>query len=342
MTEKLNLVIDYIENHITEDIEQAEIAKVACCSYYDVGRMFSLLANITISDYIRKRRLTLAGFELKYNNLKVIDATLKYKYESPTSFARAFSSFHGFNPGEAQNENNILKVFPRLIYKIEVRGVMDPLKTDLIEIDGKKYKASYYGEADMSAWSSIYAKRQYWRVENAYEDFKRNQKTSQVLPYNNYPPINIEIGQTFFIDYFRFDGGVERKYYVADGTNWHGMTCTSEVLLEYIKPLRVDEICICGKIYDAEYLGEYDISEWSNFATKREFWKIRNFELANVEFENDRDVLPYNNYPPVKINLGDVFIIDYHTNNVQVERRFYVADGTVWNEMESTRRILLK
>ena len=68
IADKLNLVIEYIESHLADEIEQDEIAKIACCSYYEVGRMFSLIADISISDYIRKRRLTLAGAELKNDN----------------------------------------------------------------------------------------------------------------------------------------------------------------------------------------------------------------------------------------------------------------------------------
>ena len=98
ITEKLNLVIDYIECHLMEDIDSKRIEQIACCSYYDIGRIFSLIADINISDYIRKRRLTLAGAELKSGNAKVIDIALKYGYKSPVSFARAFQCFHGFNP----------------------------------------------------------------------------------------------------------------------------------------------------------------------------------------------------------------------------------------------------
>ena len=81
IAEKLNLVIDYIERHLTEDIDPKRMEEIACCSYYDLGRIFSLIADINISDYIRKRRLTLAGAELKDDNAKVIDVALKYGYD---------------------------------------------------------------------------------------------------------------------------------------------------------------------------------------------------------------------------------------------------------------------
>lgn len=339
--ENLNRVVDYIEEHLTEELSQERISEIACCSYYDVGRMFSLIANISLSDYLRRRRLTLAGSDLKHTDAKVLDVALKYGYTSPTSFARAFFSFHGFNPGESKDEDKILTVFPRLVFKIEVRGVVEPLKTCSFRINGSDYEADYFGEAEMSSWSEIYEKRQFWRLKNIDLNSNDLVRNGQVLPYNNYPPVNIEIGQVFLIDYFRKDGGKERKYYIADGTVWQKMQCTSEFYLELIEPLRIDEVCICGNKYTAEYFGEYNISQWSNFQ-KREFWRVKDINLTELKYKKSKDVLPYNNYPSVKINLGDVFIIDYQDKEGNVKRRYYIADGTVWNEMASTSEIVFE
>lgn len=340
IAEKLNLVIEYIENHLTDGIIPDEIEKIACCSYYDVGRMFSLIADINISDYIRKRRLTLAGAELKRGNVKVIDVALKYGYDSPVSFARAFQSFHGFNPSSVNNSEAVLNVFPRLVWQISVKGVMDTMNIEKMLIDGKEYDSVYLGERDMSSWSSVYSKRKYWRLENAYNDFKDNPKLEHVLPYNNYPPINIETTQVFVIDYYKSDETVERKYYIADGSVWNEMPCTREIILDYLKPIRKDKINILGKEYDADYLGEQDMSYWSEFATKREFWRLENSDFMLKKYEVCNDVLPYNNYPPIKIEIGQIFVIDYHTTKGMIDRRYYHADGTIWRDMPSTRQII--
>ena len=122
MADKLNLVVDYIENHLTEEIDQEKIARIAGCSYFDVGRIFSLIAGVGISDYIRKRRMTLAGFELKYKDAKVIDVALKYGYESPDSFAKAFHKFHGILPSQARSNGSQLKSFSRLVLKFSLEG----------------------------------------------------------------------------------------------------------------------------------------------------------------------------------------------------------------------------
>ena len=231
IAEKLNLVIDYIESHLAETIEQKKIEVIAGCSYYDIGRIFSLIANINISDYVRKRRLTLAGAELKYDNAKVIDVALKYGYDSPVSFARAFQAFHGFNPSLARKDDAVLNVFPRFAYQISVKGVMDVVSKDKITINGKEYNASYFGEQDMSEWSDYAVKREFWRLENVNNTFEKCEKRNEVLPYNNYPPIKIEIGQVFVVDYHTRKGTIDRRYYIADGTVWHDMPSTREFII---------------------------------------------------------------------------------------------------------------
>lgn len=342
MADKLNLVVDYIEKHLTEEIDQERVAQIAGCSYFDVGRMFSLIAGVCISDYIRKRRMTLAGFELKYQDAKVIDVALKYGYDSPVSFARAFQSLHGFNPRFADKNDAILNVFPRLVYQIQAKELLDVIYNETMTIDGKEYVASYFGEDDMTRWSKDFCKRKYWRLENAYEDFKDKPMLKHVLPYNNYPPIDIEPGQIFVVDYYKDDGCIDRKFYIADGTVWQNMPCTREFVLHHAEPIRAERLTIGEKEYEASYFGQQDMSYWSEYATMREFWRLEN---AGNDFDSCPrlpSVLPYNNYPPISIEMGQMFVIDYHTTKGSVERRYYVADGTIWQDMPSTREINIK
>lgn len=109
--------INYIENHLTEEIDYDKAAAEAACSSFYFQRIFSILCDISLSEYIRNRRLTLAGNELNASNAKVIDIALKYGYESPESFARAFSKFHGITPSEAKKNGSKLKSFSRLSVK---------------------------------------------------------------------------------------------------------------------------------------------------------------------------------------------------------------------------------
>ena len=119
--------INYIEEHLTEAIDYDEVAKEAACSSFYLQRIFSILCGMTLGDYIRNRRLTLAGNELSAADDKVIDIALKYGYESPESFTRAFSRFHGVTPSEAKKDGSKLKSFSRLSVKITLSGgnIMD-------------------------------------------------------------------------------------------------------------------------------------------------------------------------------------------------------------------------
>ena len=86
----MNEALKYIENNLTNEIDYQEVAQIALCSEYHFKRMFSFLSGITLAEYIRHRRLTLAAFEVKESNVKVIDLAMKYGYTSPDSFTRAF------------------------------------------------------------------------------------------------------------------------------------------------------------------------------------------------------------------------------------------------------------
>ena len=114
--------IDYIEDSLTETIDYEEVAKKCHSSSYHFQRVFSILCGFTLGEYIRNRRLTLAGRELATTNAKVIDVALKYGYESPDSFAKAFQKFHGILPSQARTGGSNLKSFSRLVLKFSLEG----------------------------------------------------------------------------------------------------------------------------------------------------------------------------------------------------------------------------
>lgn len=114
--------VDYIEKHLTEKIDYDVVAAQSFSSSYHLQRVFSILCGFTVGEYIRNRRLTLAGFELATKDVKVIDITLKYGYESPDSFAKAFKQFHGVLPSQVKNNGSILKSVAPLVLKISLEG----------------------------------------------------------------------------------------------------------------------------------------------------------------------------------------------------------------------------
>lgn len=114
--------INYIENHLTEEIDYELVAMESFSSSYHFQRVFSILCGYTLGEYIRFRRLTLAGTELATGKEKVIDIAAKYGYDSPDSFAKAFRQFHGIAPSQARGNGAMLKSFSRLSLKISLEG----------------------------------------------------------------------------------------------------------------------------------------------------------------------------------------------------------------------------
>ncbi len=120
--ERMNNALEYIENHLDEEIDYKEIAKKAYCSEYHFSRMFSSIAGISLSEYIRRRRLTLAAFEIQKSDIRIIDVAVKYGYVSADSFARAFQKTHGIKPSDARINGVQLKAFPRISFQISIKG----------------------------------------------------------------------------------------------------------------------------------------------------------------------------------------------------------------------------
>ncbi len=120
--EKLNKTISYIEEHLTEEISYDDLAHIACCSIYHFQRMFAYMAGIPLSEYIRRRRMSLAAIDLQSGSDKIIDIGMKYGYSSPTAFNRAFQSVHGIAPSMAKKSGTPIKSFPPISFTITVKG----------------------------------------------------------------------------------------------------------------------------------------------------------------------------------------------------------------------------
>ncbi|MGN1089934.1 MAG: helix-turn-helix domain-containing protein [Huintestinicola sp.] len=114
--------LSYIEENITEDIDIADAAARVYMSEFHFQRIFSVLCGFTVGEYIRNRRLTFAAQELSADNAKVIDIAVKYGYDSPDSFARAFTKFHGISPSAAKEKGANLKSFAPLRVKLTLEG----------------------------------------------------------------------------------------------------------------------------------------------------------------------------------------------------------------------------
>lgn len=119
----MNQAIDYIENNLSDEIDYSIAAQCMNCSVWEFQRLFSFMAQVPLSEYIRRRRLTLAAHDIQVSKEKVIDVAMRYGYDSPASFSRAFSQLHGTTPKSARDNGVTLKVFPRLAFQFILKGV---------------------------------------------------------------------------------------------------------------------------------------------------------------------------------------------------------------------------
>ena len=188
---ELNKIIEYIENHLEQKIDYNELSKMIGVNQYTFQRIFSLISNISISEYIRNRRLSNAGQELYINNEKVIDIAMKYQYNNATSFSRAFEKFHGIKPSEVKKNPEKLKMYTKLHFK-EIDEQSKNVEYKIIE----KEQMILYGKSEDTNNKQIrkdapifyqkmkkqYGDPQYGMVE--YKDKEREQVKSYWILYD--------------------------------------------------------------------------------------------------------------------------------------------------------------
>ncbi|MDO5294217.1 MAG: AraC family transcriptional regulator [bacterium] len=119
---RLNSAMNYIEENLTGDIDLEKLSKLTLCSTYHFQRMFTYMAEIPLSEYIRRRKMSRAAADLQKQGSKVIDIALKYGYQSPTAFNRAFQRIHGISPSEARSNIHKIKAYPPISFQISIKG----------------------------------------------------------------------------------------------------------------------------------------------------------------------------------------------------------------------------
>lgn len=118
----LNRVMRYIEENLTEPLDKETLARMVGCSIYEFSRVFSFLTGMSVSEYIRRRRLSQAVFDIQGGREKIVDIALKYGYESPAAFTRAFKELHGTTPLSARGTGISLKTYPPMSFSLTVKG----------------------------------------------------------------------------------------------------------------------------------------------------------------------------------------------------------------------------
>ncbi|MBA8977805.1 AraC family transcriptional regulator [Streptomyces aureorectus] len=120
--ERLNQALEYIEDRLDQQVDVTELARIAATSEYHLRRMFSALAGMPLSEYVRRRRLTVAGAEVLAGQVTLLEIAVRYGYGSGEAFARAFRAVHGIGPGEARRTGAALVSQPRLAFRLTVEG----------------------------------------------------------------------------------------------------------------------------------------------------------------------------------------------------------------------------
>jgi len=120
---KINEVIDYVEDNLSEEIDTKKISSIMACPYSVFQRSFVQIVGITLGEYIRQRKLTTAACDILNSNAKIIDIALKYGYESTDAFTVAFKKHHGITPSSVRTPEVNLKFYPRLRFTLSIKGV---------------------------------------------------------------------------------------------------------------------------------------------------------------------------------------------------------------------------
>lgn len=138
--------VEYMEEHIEEPFDVSVVAKAAYSSTFHFQRMFYMLTGITVAEYLRKRRLTLAAQELAITKSKVLDVAIKYGYDTPESFSKAFRRVHGISPSAARESEANLKAYPRISFQLSLKGDKDMdyriVEKEAFQVVGKAKKIS--------------------------------------------------------------------------------------------------------------------------------------------------------------------------------------------------------
>lgn len=141
--------MEYIESNLDNELYIDDIAAIACMSKFHFQRMFNMLTGYTVSEYIRNRRITVAAQELVNTKSKVIDVAMKYGYESPESFSKAFRKIHGISPSDAKKDSQSLKAYPKLSFQIQIKGDVEMdykiVEKDAFTVVGKSIRTTTIG-----------------------------------------------------------------------------------------------------------------------------------------------------------------------------------------------------
>lgn len=203
--DNLNNVIDAIEKQLTSEISYNELAKIVGISSYSLQRTFSFLTGMTLTEYIRKRRLSKSAEEIKETNQKIIDIALKYQYDSPVSFSNAFKKMHGISPINARKNNQKLKLFDKIQFKPAIEDIKE-FKYRIVEMEEQEF----YGVT-----TGIILNEDYESISNLYTKCRQNETMDFFIKNSNQKELYYGIYESIIKDGIYTTKGI---YYIAGQT----------------------------------------------------------------------------------------------------------------------------
>lgn len=348
--EQINEAFDYIEDHLDSNIDIDKVANIMCQSTVSFQRTFSIFMNISIYEYIRRRRMTLAAIELQTNSIKVIDVALKYGYESPESFTRAFKVIHGISPSAARKKGVQLNLFPRITFLLTVKGdiemdyEMDNKSEKIVNLKGynwaidpsphlnpidnciylaHKWRESGYSDLlDLGAGlgrNAIYFSRQGFNV-TAIDISDYGVQYLKTWAAKENLPINAEVGDMLSLHYPNQTFDCIFAYHVISHTDSIGIKKTIAEIERVLKPNGEVYLSFCSK-------------ESTEFIENRSYKLDKNTLISQDELEKGiphfyadlkdiKELLA--NFKIVLIKHTEYFYSDFNPNNHQREKFYYV------------------
>ncbi|MBL4934530.1 AraC family transcriptional regulator [Clostridium sp. YIM B02515] len=277
---RMNEALGYIEDNLNNDIDLKEIGRIALCSEYHFQRMFSFLSGVTLSEYIRRRRLTLAAFEISKSNIRVIDVAVKYGYRSADSFTRAFQGLHGITPSEARNNGQSLKAYPRMTFQLSIKGGNEMNyrieEKEAFSIAGIKKRVPIIFSGVNPEISEM------WKSLNS-------EKISKLKELSNVEPIGLLSASTNFSE-GRMEEKGELDHYIGVATNKECSSDLSELrvaasmwaVFEAVGPFPDTLQDVWGRIYSEWFpSSNYEISEGPEI-----LWN-ENKDIASPNFRSE-------------------------------------------------------
>ncbi len=176
-SERMNSAISYIEENLAEDIDYREAARLACCSIFHFQRTFFVVIGMTLAEYVRRRRLTLAARELSSSKARVLDVAVKYGYDSPDAFTRAFRNMHGITPQAAREPGVQLVACPRISFQVILKGGND--------MDYKIVEKAAFDVIGMARRFTTENGENIVKIPEFWDEFNKTQDFAALLKLNN-------------------------------------------------------------------------------------------------------------------------------------------------------------